>query len=116
MTITSDVPARRQPAAPDTVRHGSQPAALGAPRAAGAAGRDRRAVPVGPRLAPGWANNFYAAAVQAGTQSWKALFFGSLDAGNAITVDKPPASLWVMALVRPALRLQRVDACWCRRR
>jgi len=38
----------------------------------------------------GWANDFYAAAVQAGTQSWKALLFGSLDAGNAITVDKRP--------------------------
>jgi 4-amino-4-deoxy-L-arabinose transferase-like glycosyltransferase len=48
--------------------------------------------------AAGWANEYYAAAVQAGTQSWKALLFGSLDAGNAITVDKPPASLWVMAL------------------
>ncbi|WP_040751763.1 glycosyltransferase family 39 protein, partial [Nocardia transvalensis] len=46
----------------------------------------------------GWANDYYAAAVQAGTQSWKALLFGSLDAGNAITVDKPPASLWVMGL------------------
>ena len=32
--------------------------------------------------ASGWANSFYAAAVQAGTQSWKAFFFGSLDAGN----------------------------------
>lgn len=46
----------------------------------------------------GWANEFYAAAVQAGTQSWKALLFGSLDPGNAITVDKPPAAMWVMAL------------------
>ena len=46
----------------------------------------------------GWANEFYAAAVQAGTQSWKALLFGSLDAGNAITVDKPPAAMWVMGL------------------
>ena len=46
----------------------------------------------------GWANTFYAAAVQAGTKNWTALFFGSLDSGNAITVDKPPASLWVMAL------------------
>lgn len=48
--------------------------------------------------ASGWANSFYAAAVQAGTQDWKAFLFGSLDPGNAITVDKPPASLWVMAL------------------
>jgi len=38
----------------------------------------------------GWANQFYAAAAQAGTQDWKAWLFGSLDAGNAITVDKPP--------------------------
>lgn len=48
--------------------------------------------------ASGYANSFYAAAVQAGTQSWKALLFGSLDPGNSITVDKPPASLWIMAL------------------
>jgi 4-amino-4-deoxy-L-arabinose transferase-like glycosyltransferase len=48
--------------------------------------------------ASGDANSFYAAAVQAGTKSWKAFFFGSLDASNFITVDKPPASLWVMAL------------------
>ncbi len=46
----------------------------------------------------GWANQYYAAAAQAGTQDWKAWLFGSLDAGNAITVDKPPAALWVMAL------------------
>ena len=51
-----------------------------------------------PLRAAGYANEFYAAAVQAGTQSWKALLFGSLDPGNAITVDKPPASIWVMAL------------------
>lgn len=48
--------------------------------------------------ASGWANDFYAASVQAGTQSWKALLFASLDAGNAITVDKPPAAMWVMGL------------------
>jgi 4-amino-4-deoxy-L-arabinose transferase-like glycosyltransferase len=48
--------------------------------------------------ASGDANSFYAAAVQAGTKSWKALFFGSFDSGNFITVDKPPASLWIMAL------------------
>ncbi|UGT58199.1 glycosyltransferase family 39 protein [Nocardia asteroides] len=48
--------------------------------------------------ANGWANEFYAAAVQAGSQSWTAFFFGSSDAANSITVDKPPASLWVMEL------------------
>ncbi|WP_336698316.1 ArnT family glycosyltransferase [Curtobacterium sp. USHLN213] len=46
----------------------------------------------------GYANSFYAAAVQAGTKSWEAFFFGSLDSSNFITVDKPPASLWVMVL------------------
>ena len=46
----------------------------------------------------GWANPYYAAAAQAGTQNLTAWLFGSLDPGNAITVDKPPAALWVMAL------------------
>jgi 4-amino-4-deoxy-L-arabinose transferase-like glycosyltransferase len=48
--------------------------------------------------ASGYANSFYSAAVQAGTKSWKAMFFGSLDAGNAITVDKPSAFLWPMEI------------------
>jgi 4-amino-4-deoxy-L-arabinose transferase-like glycosyltransferase len=48
--------------------------------------------------ASGWANSFYAAAVQAGSGSWKAFFFGSSDAANSITVDKPPMSLWLMSL------------------
>ncbi|PPJ13918.1 glycosyl transferase [Nocardia nova] len=46
--------------------------------------------------AAGWANEFYAAAVQAGAQSWKAMLFGSSDAADAITVDKTPGALWVM--------------------
>ena len=45
--------------------------------------------------ASGYGNTFYAAAELAGTQSWKAWLFGSLDAGNVITVDKPPGALWV---------------------
>jgi 4-amino-4-deoxy-L-arabinose transferase-like glycosyltransferase len=48
--------------------------------------------------ASGWGNSFYAAAVKAGSQSWEAMFYGSLDQSNFITVDKPPASLWVMDL------------------
>ncbi|MCW6009840.1 glycosyltransferase family 39 protein [Micromonospora sp. CPCC 205371] len=48
--------------------------------------------------ASGWANSFYSAAAQAGSASWKAWFYGSSDAANSITVDKPPASLWLMAL------------------
>ncbi|WP_082556340.1 glycosyltransferase family 39 protein [Aeromicrobium sp. Root472D3] len=48
--------------------------------------------------ASGWANSFYAAAVQAGSESWKAFFFGSSDAASSITVDKTPMSLWPMSL------------------
>ncbi|MEV4349442.1 glycosyltransferase family 39 protein [Actinoplanes sp. NPDC049596] len=46
----------------------------------------------------GWANAFYSAAVQAGTKSWEAFFFGSSDAANSITVDKTPGSLWFMEI------------------
>ncbi|MDK6644041.1 ArnT family glycosyltransferase [Alloscardovia omnicolens] len=48
--------------------------------------------------ASGYANEFYSAAAQAGSQNWWAFLWGSSDAGNAITVDKPPASIWLMAL------------------
>jgi 4-amino-4-deoxy-L-arabinose transferase-like glycosyltransferase len=48
--------------------------------------------------ASGWANSFYAAAAQAGSKSWTAFLYGASDAAGSITVDKPPASLWVMAL------------------
>ncbi|MEJ7650554.1 MAG: glycosyltransferase family 39 protein [Nakamurella sp.] len=48
--------------------------------------------------ASGWANAFYSAAAQAGSVSWKAFFFGSSDAANAITVDKTPAALWFMSV------------------
>lgn len=48
--------------------------------------------------ASGWANAFYSAAVQAGAESWTAFFYGASDAAASITVDKPPAALWVMAL------------------
>src|SRR3954454_4163248 len=46
----------------------------------------------------GWANAFYSAAAQAGSESWKAFFFGSSDAGHSITVDKTPAALWFMGI------------------
>ncbi|MFT4044679.1 MAG: glycosyltransferase family 39 protein, partial [Gordonia sp. (in: high G+C Gram-positive bacteria)] len=79
------------------------------------AGRARRQVPWSPYAlttllavtgvlylwnlaASGYANTFYAAAAWAGSQSWKAWFFGALDPSNFITVDKPPASLWVTGL------------------
>ncbi|KPI19767.1 hypothetical protein OK074_7766 [Actinobacteria bacterium OK074] len=43
-------------------------------------------------------NDFYDAAVYSGTKSWKAFFFGALDSGSFITVDKPPFALWVMGI------------------
>src|SRR3954453_475505 len=46
----------------------------------------------------GWSNEYYAAAARAGSESWKAWFFGSIDPGSFITVDKPPLSLWLMGL------------------
>ncbi|OPG02735.1 hypothetical protein B1L11_41905 [Microbispora sp. GKU 823] len=48
--------------------------------------------------ASGWANSFYSAAAEAGSESWSAFFFGASDAAGAITVDKTPAALWPMAL------------------
>ncbi|TLM85958.1 glycosyltransferase family 39 protein [Pseudarthrobacter sp. NamE5] len=48
--------------------------------------------------ANGWANPYYSAAAQAGSQDWKAFFFGSFEWGNLITVDKTPLSIWVMSL------------------
>src|SRR3954451_21843385 len=46
----------------------------------------------------GCSNEYYAAAARAGSESWKAWFFGALDPGSFITVDKPPLSLWLMGL------------------
>ena len=46
----------------------------------------------------GYANTYYAMAAQAASQDWGAFFFGSLDAANFITLDKPPAAIWLMAL------------------
>jgi 4-amino-4-deoxy-L-arabinose transferase-like glycosyltransferase len=46
----------------------------------------------------GMSNTYYAAAVKSASVSWKAWFFGSLDPGSFITVDKPPLSIWLMGL------------------
>ncbi|MEU7897695.1 glycosyltransferase family 39 protein [Nonomuraea sp. NPDC049152] len=46
----------------------------------------------------GMANEYYSAAILSGTKGWKAFFFGALDPGSFITVDKPPLALWVMGL------------------
>jgi len=46
----------------------------------------------------GWANAYYSAAAQAGSLSWRAFLFGGLDPAGGITVDKPPAALWLTGL------------------
>jgi 4-amino-4-deoxy-L-arabinose transferase-like glycosyltransferase len=46
----------------------------------------------------GYANTYYAAAAVAASKSWSAWFFGSFDAANFITIDKPPLALWAIGL------------------
>ncbi len=46
----------------------------------------------------GYGDTYYAAAVRSMTMSWKNFFFGAFDPGGFITVDKPPAFLWIGAL------------------
>ncbi len=46
----------------------------------------------------GWANDYYSGAVRSMASSWNAYLFGSLDPSGVMTVDKPPAALWVQAL------------------
>ena len=48
--------------------------------------------------ASGYSNPYYASAVKSASVSLKAWFFGSLDPGSFITVDKPPLSIWLMGL------------------
>jgi len=45
-----------------------------------------------------YANPLQSAAVLAGSGDWTAFLFGSMDGGNAITHDKPPAGCWTMIL------------------
>jgi 4-amino-4-deoxy-L-arabinose transferase-like glycosyltransferase len=46
----------------------------------------------------GWANEYYSAAVRSMAGSWHNFLYGSFDAQGLMTVDKPPAALWVQAL------------------
>ena len=46
----------------------------------------------------GMANSYYAAAIQAASQDWTAWLFGSLDASNYVSVDKPPLATMLMGL------------------
>jgi 4-amino-4-deoxy-L-arabinose transferase-like glycosyltransferase len=45
-----------------------------------------------------YANTYYSAAALAGSQSWSAWFFGSVDSANFITVDKPPLGTMLIGL------------------
>jgi len=111
---TTDLGAPADESAPSLGGAGRSPASVASPSGHGPSGRLPRARWERPALAvlllvtaalylwdlssSGWANSFYSAAVQAGSESWKAFLFGASDAAGSITVDKPPASLWIMAL------------------
>ncbi|MFJ4198265.1 glycosyltransferase family 39 protein [Streptomyces sviceus] len=89
--VSADWPPPAPPAAPpDKTPRWSLPALLAILVLAG--------VLYGWNLSGNSLNSFYSAAVYSGTQSWKAWFFGSLDAGNFLTVDKPPFALMIMGL------------------
>lgn len=44
------------------------------------------------------ANAYYTAAVTSMLQSWHNFFYGSLDPGGYVTVDKPPVTFWVQTV------------------
>lgn len=58
----------------------------------------------------GMANSYYAAAVQAASQDWTAWLFGSLDAANYVSVDKPPLATMVMGLSARLFGFNNPDA------
>ena len=58
--------------------------------------------------AAGWANNYYAAAAQAGTQDWKALAVRIAGCGQRDHGRQAPRGAMGDGLVRQALRVQRV--------
>ena len=60
--------------------------------------RHGRALPLGISARPAGRTRTTRPRCRPGTQSWKACFFGSFDSSNFISVDKSPASLWVMGL------------------
>ena len=74
------------------------------PVAARPARRDRACSTCGASAPPAGPTRSTPPPSQAGSEDWKAFLFGSSDAANLITVDKPPASLWVMESVGAHLR------------
>ena len=49
----------------------------------------------------GFANAYYSAAALAGSQSWSAWFFGSVDSAGFITIDKPPLATMLPTVAVP---------------
>ena len=64
----------------------------------------------------GWANSFYSAAVQAGSQSWKAFFFGSSDAAELDHRGQDTGRALGDGPVRTGVRAVKLERSWCRRR
>lgn len=46
----------------------------------------------------GYANHYYAAAVESMLKSWHNFFFVAAEPGGAVSVDKPPLGLWIQAI------------------
>jgi 4-amino-4-deoxy-L-arabinose transferase-like glycosyltransferase len=46
----------------------------------------------------GFANHYYAAAIESMLQSWHNFFFLAAEPGGIVSVDKPPLGLWLQAL------------------
>ena len=46
----------------------------------------------------GWANAYYSVVAWSGGQSWRSMFFGSLEPFDVVSTDKPPLSFWLPAL------------------
>lgn len=46
----------------------------------------------------GYANHYYAAAINSMMQSWHNFFFAAAEPGGAVSVDKPPVGLWFQVL------------------
>ena len=63
----------------------------------------------------GYGNTYYAAAARSMTQSWSNFFYGALDPGGWITVDKPPAAAVAPGRLRPRCSGTRRGPCCCRR-
>ncbi len=46
----------------------------------------------------GYANSYYAAAVESMLQSWHNFFFVAAEPGGSVSVDKPPVGFWLQAI------------------